>query len=58
MTALLKPAQMAKALNIAESTLANWRCKGIGPEFIKMGGAKNASVRYLPVQKVAESSSS
>jgi hypothetical protein len=49
---------MAKALNIAESTLANWRCKGIGPEFIKMGGAKNASVRYLPVQKVAESSSS
>ena len=31
---LLKPAEMAKALKVSESTLAQWRSNGEGPVFI------------------------
>ena len=51
---LLTPSEMAKALSVSENTLAVWRCKGVGPDYIKLGPARNAPVRYLPVQKVAE----
>ena len=51
---LMTPCEMAKVLSVSEQTLANWRCKGTGPEYLKLGSAKNAPVRYLPVQTVAE----
>lgn len=50
---LLKPEAMAKALNVSEQTLANWRSKGVGPEYIKLGPGKTAAVRYKPIQRVA-----
>lgn len=53
---LLTPKEMAAALSVTERTLIYWRTKGTGPDFIKLGIAKNAPVRYLPVQKVAEAS--
>ena len=53
-TRLLTPKEMAKALSVTERTLVQWRCKGTGPEYIKLGPAKNAQVRYLPIQKIAE----
>lgn len=37
--------QEAKRLGIAPKTLANWRCKGEGPPFLKLG----TQVRYDPV---------
>jgi len=27
-------------------TLRSWRCRGIGPKFIKLGGGKKSPVRY------------
>jgi hypothetical protein len=33
---LLKPAQVAALLGVKIGTLAVWRCKGIGPEFIRI----------------------
>lgn len=40
---LLTPAQVAKALSIEPSTLAQWRYRGEGPAFIKVG---KRAVRY------------
>lgn len=57
MTALLKPDEMATALNVSTQTLANWRSQGVGPEYLKLGAGKNAAVRYKPVQRVADSRS-
>ena len=43
-------AQAAEILGLKPKTLANWRCKGRGPAFMKYGDAKNAPVRYDPVE--------
>lgn len=51
---LLKPAEMAKALKVSESTLAQWRSSGLGPAFIKLGPGKCAPVRYLPLEAYPE----
>lgn len=36
----LKPAQAADYLQIAESTLADWRHRRVGPPFVKAGGVR------------------
>ena len=51
---LLKPTEMAKALKVSESTLAQWRSNGLGPVFIKLGPGKSAPVRYLPLDAYRE----
>jgi hypothetical protein len=42
---LLRTEQAAEFLNVKSSTLEMWRCRGIGPAYVKMPGAKGA-VRY------------
>jgi hypothetical protein len=42
--ALRYPEDAAEFLGCSVWTLAEWRCKGIGPRFVKVGGR----VRYAP----------
>ena len=42
--ALLDPKAAAAFLDLSEWTLAEWRCKGTGPRFVKLGNR----VRYTP----------
>jgi len=35
---LLNPIEAALWLGLAPHTLARWRCEGIGPAFVKIGG--------------------
>lgn len=39
---LLSSREVAERLNVQEKTLANWRCRGQGPAFIRVGGC----IRY------------
>lgn len=41
-TELLTPSELASRLSVSTKTLANWRVRGEGPKFKKIG----ASVRY------------
>jgi Helix-turn-helix domain len=43
---LLNDHQTAKQLGISPATLRSWRCRGIGPTFVKMGNGTKAPVRY------------
>ena len=43
---LLDNEQTATLLGIKPNTLEIWRCRGIGPNFVKMGTSKQAPVRY------------
>lgn len=43
---LLKDAEVAMRLGVSMPTLRSWRCRGIGPNFVKMGAGKKAPVRY------------
>lgn len=45
MSDILRTEQAAEVLNVKRSTLEMWRCRGIGPAYIKMPGSKGA-VRY------------
>jgi len=36
----LTPRDVAIAYGLSEGTLANWRCKRIGPKFYRLGGRK------------------
>jgi hypothetical protein len=36
----------AEVLGIKPPTLRSWRCRGVGPAFIKLGAGKKAAVRY------------
>jgi hypothetical protein len=46
---LLNDDQTAVKLGISPATLRSWRCRGIGPPYIKLGQSTNASVRYNPI---------
>lgn len=35
--ALFRPADVAQLLGVPTATLANWRCAGKGPPFLKVG---------------------
>jgi hypothetical protein len=43
---LLSPLQVHDEYGIAEKTLANWRWKRIGPEFVKTSPGKGGKVLY------------
>lgn len=43
---LLNDQDAATQLGVSPATLRSWRCRGIGPNFIKMGAGKKAGVRY------------
>ena len=43
---LLNDAEAAKLLCVSTATLRSWRCRGIGPPYIKMGNGAKAPVRY------------
>ena len=43
---LLNDTDAAKQLGISPATLRSWRCRGIGPNFVKMGAGKRSPVRY------------
>jgi hypothetical protein len=44
--ALLNEKQAASLLGIAPATLRSWRCRGIGPAYVKMGHGRKSPVRY------------
>lgn len=43
---VLTTIELAARWKMAVGSLENWRQQKKGPRFIKMGGAKNADVRY------------
>lgn len=36
----------AVVLGVSPPTLRSWRCRGVGPTFVKLGTGRNAAVRY------------
>jgi predicted DNA-binding transcriptional regulator AlpA len=38
--------EAAKFLGLAAATLRSWRCRGIGPAYVKMGPGPKSPVRY------------
>jgi len=34
------------AMDLKPPTLRSWRCRGVGPAFVKLGRGRNAAVRY------------
>ncbi len=43
---LLGDSETARQLGVSAATLRSWRCRGVGPCFVKMGAGKKAPVRY------------
>jgi hypothetical protein len=43
---LLDTPALALVLGLPEQTLRQWRCAGIGPDYIKLGAGPKATVRY------------
>lgn len=46
----LTPTELAERLGLAKSTLANWRCAGTGPAYVRVAGGV---VRYPTVEVAA-----
>ena len=46
---LINEQKAAKRLDVSVWTLRSWRCRGIGPPYIKMGRGTQAAVRYNPL---------
>lgn len=40
------PAELAERLDVSVGTLANWRWRGEGPRYVKLGAARSSRVRY------------
>jgi len=45
-TQLVDDLLAADLLDMKPSTLRSWRCRGVGPTFVKLGIGRNAAVRY------------
>jgi predicted DNA-binding transcriptional regulator AlpA len=43
---LLTPEQVAEMLQVHPGTLENWRVRGEGPPFVKLGNKRRSPVRY------------
>ncbi|ADG97362.1 hypothetical protein Srot_0885 [Segniliparus rotundus DSM 44985] len=41
---------LSQWLGISTGTLEQWRFQGLGPRFVKLGGAKRGPVRYLTAE--------
>jgi predicted site-specific integrase-resolvase len=46
---LLTPDEVAQKLRVHRNTLANWRSKGVGPTYTRVGGA----IRYTDASVLA-----
>jgi hypothetical protein len=46
---LLTDKQAAPLLGVEPATLRSWRCRGIGPAYVKLGLGPKAACRYNPV---------
>lgn len=46
----LTASEVAERIGLSAATLAAWRCKGIGPRFVKFGTSQQARVRYPVVE--------
>lgn len=46
MTPFLTPVELAKRWRMDVRTLSNWRVKGRGPVFLKLGEGRNTRVLY------------
>lgn len=42
----LTPKEVAQMLKVSVKLLANWRVKGCGPSYIKLGQGAKAPIRY------------
>jgi predicted DNA-binding transcriptional regulator AlpA len=40
------PAELAERLGVSVGTLANWRWRGEGPRYVKLGSGRSSRVRY------------
>lgn len=40
------PAELAERLGVSVGTLANWRWRGEGPQYVKLGSGRSSPVRY------------
>ncbi|NGO67139.1 helix-turn-helix transcriptional regulator [Streptomyces boncukensis] len=40
------PAELAGRLGVSVGTLANWRWRGEGPRYVKLGSGRSSRVRY------------
>jgi excisionase family DNA binding protein len=45
-TELLTPEEVAELLKVHPGTLENWRVRGEGPPFVKLGNKRRSPVRY------------
>lgn len=45
-TVMLTPVELAKRWRMDVRTLSNWRFKGKGPAYVKMGEGRNTKVLY------------
>jgi excisionase family DNA binding protein len=45
-TELLTPEEVAEILKVHPGTLENWRVRGEGPPFVKLGNKRRSAVRY------------
>jgi len=43
---LLKESQVAERVGVSMPTLRSWRCRGVGPIYLKLGNGKRSPVRY------------
>jgi hypothetical protein len=43
---LLNTPALSLLMGVPEQTLRQWRCAGLGPDFIKLGTGPKAAVRY------------
>jgi hypothetical protein len=46
METLIDDNTAAEVLGVRPPTLRSWRCRGIGPVYVKLGTGRNAAVRY------------
>lgn len=42
----LNDVSAAKVVGVKPATMRSWRCRGIGPAYVKLGPGLRASVRY------------
>ena len=45
---MLDTRALSLVLGVAEQTLRQWRCAGVGPDYIKLGPGPRADVQYTP----------
>lgn len=46
MTIFITPTELAKRWSVDVKTLSNWRVKGKGPVYMKLGEGRNTKVLY------------